>query len=125
MRTARQRQGAFAEDVAYEWLRAQGWRLVGRNVKIGKDEIDIVAIDGSDVVCVEVRSARSPAFGSPEERVDARKIGSLYRAARAFSRSELAHELGVGGMKPRVDLLVVDLRKARPQVRHLKRVDFP
>ena len=93
---------------------------------MGKDEIDIVALDPlgpGDVVCVEVRSARSPAFGTPEERVDARKVGNLYRAAHAFKRSELAGELGVGGMTARVDLLIVDLRNERPQIRHLRQLE--
>ena len=123
MRTKRQLRGAHAENLAVEWLVGNGWRIVGRNVKIGvRDEIDIVAIDPGpplELVCVEVRSARSAKFGSPEERVDWRKVGNLYRAARAFSRSQQAHELGVGALKVRVDLVVVDLRD-KPRLRHLR-----
>jgi putative endonuclease len=126
VRTVRQKRGRFAEDVAVHWLVAQRWRVVARNVSVGKDEIDIIAFDpGSTdvVVCVEVRSARSNKFGTPEERVDARKVGHLYRAARALMTSEKAHGLGVGGQTVRVDLLVVDLRAGRPEVRHLKAVE--
>lgn len=122
MRTIRQRRGAKAEDLAVEWLVDKGWRLVARNVKIGRDEIDIVAIDEGpppELACVEVRSARSAKFGSPEERVDRRKVANMYRAARAFSRSQEAHELGVGALKVRVDLIVIDLRD-KPRLRQLK-----
>jgi putative endonuclease len=124
MRTVRQRRGTFAEDVAAAWLQRAGWLIVARNVKVGPhDEIDIVAVDAGALVCVEVRSARSSAFGTPEERVDARKITSLYRAARAFRRSESASQLGVGRGAIRVDLIVVDLRGHTPAIRHLKRLE--
>ena len=108
------------------WLAAHGWAVVARNVVVGKDEIDVVALDptaSSRIVCVEVRSARSPDFGTPEERVDVRKVGNLYRAARAFSRSDQARELGVGGLTLRVDLLVVDVRGSQPQIRHLPELE--
>jgi putative endonuclease len=125
--TIRQRRGAFGEDVAAAWLVQVGWRVVARNVKTGaRDEIDIVALDPGPpemLVCVEVRSSRSSAFGAPEERVDARKVSNLYRAARAFGRSEEAAHLGVGAMSVRVDLVVVDLRGRAPQIRHLKRLE--
>lgn len=126
MRTVRQRRGAFAEDVAGAWLVQQGWRVLAHNLKIGvRDEIDIVALDPGpppELVCVEVRSARSSAFGPPEERVDARKVGHLYRAARVFSQSQQALDLDVGTNSVRVDLIVVDLRDG-PRVRHLRRLE--
>ena len=127
MVTLRQRRGARAEDLAVAWLVGNSWRVVGRNVKIGvRDEIDIVAVDPGpplELVCVEVRSARSARFGIPEERVDRRKVGNLYRAARAFSRSQQARQLGVGALKVRVDLVVVDLRGTKPIIRHLREVE--
>jgi Holliday junction resolvase-like predicted endonuclease len=127
MRTVRQTRGAEAENLAVEALTGREWRVLARNAKVGaRDEIDIVAIDPeslSEFVCVEVRSARAPQFGAPEERVDNRKVGNLYRAARAFSRSNQARELGVGALAVRVDLVIVDLRGDTPSIRHLKRLE--
>jgi len=127
VRTVRQRRGSSAEDIAVRYLDTLGWIIVSRNVKVGPhDEIDLVAVeDNGELVCVEVRSARSPAFGAPEERVDRRKVGNLYRAALEFSRSREAVELGVGYRKGRVDLVVVDLRKTKPNIRHLRRLEPP
>lgn len=105
--------------MAVAWLEQHGWRVLARNVKVGKrDEIDIVAVDPGppkELVCVEVRSARSSAFGTPEERVDRAKIGHLYRAMNSV-RSD-------AGLPRRVDLVVVDLRAERPAIRHLRRLD--
>jgi putative endonuclease len=119
--TLRQRRGSAAEDVAVEYLRLLDWRVVGRNVKVGRDEIDIITIDPgppAELVFVEVRSATSAAFGPPEERVDRLKVARLYRAMRS-----IPHTVGAG-LARRVDLVVVD-RRGRPQIRHLRRLEAP
>ena len=118
MRTVRQRRGDAAEDRAVRYLEGARWRIVGRNVTVGRDEIDIVAVDPGpprELVCVEVRSAASPAFGAPEERVDRAKVGHLYRAMRAV---DLGH-----GLPRRVDLIVVDARDGSVVVRHIRRLE--
>ncbi|HYI23095.1 MAG TPA: YraN family protein, partial [Candidatus Limnocylindrales bacterium] len=92
MATERQRRGAVAEDTALAYLRGMGWTAVARNVRIGRDEIDLVAVDKGpplELVFVEVRSATSRRFGEPEERVDRGKVGHLYRAMSAVTAAGL------------------------------------
>jgi putative endonuclease len=120
VKTARQLNGRSAEDEAAGYLERLGWRLVARNLKVGRDEIDIVAVDPgppAELVCVEVRSATSTAFGAPEERVDRAKVGHLYRAMRAYKPGH--------GLPPRVDLVVVDRRGTRPALRHMRGLEPP
>lgn len=120
-RTERQRRGALAEEAAVIYVLTLGWSVIGRNVKVGlRDEIDIVAIDPgppTQLVCVEVRSATSAAFGTPEERVDRTKVGNLYRAMRAMP-SDLP-------WVRRVDLVIVDRRRGATAVRHLRGLEPP
>jgi putative endonuclease len=126
MQTIRQRRGADAEKLVAAHLQRLGWRVLARNVKVGRDEIDIMAVDPGpplELVFVEVRSARSTAFGAPEERVDSAKVAHMYRAAMAFRRSEHARQLGVGGVPARVDLVLVDLRGPRTTMRRLKGIE--
>jgi putative endonuclease len=121
MPTLRQRHGALAEDAAASYLEGLGWRLIERNVKVGRDEIDIVAMDHGPppmLVCVEVRSATSPDFGTPEERIGRLKVSHLYRAMRGY-RLE-----GVRGLPRRVDLVVVDYRSGSAVVRHLRSIEL-
>jgi putative endonuclease len=118
VKTARQQAGRVAEDEVAAHLAGSGWRVVGRNVVVGKDEIDILAIDPGpppELVFVEVRSATSDRFGTPEERVDPEKVAHLYRASRALTA---AH-----GLRKRVDLVVVDRRSGRSVVRHLRSLE--
>ncbi len=127
MATERQRRGALAESEAAGYLIGLGWRVVARNLKVGRDEIDILAIDvepPATLVVVEVRSLRTAAFGSPEERVDRAKVGRLYRALAALG-SSLETGAGLGRLPRRVDLVVVDRRLGPPEIRHLRGLEPP
>jgi len=120
VKTARQQAGRLAEDEVAAHLALSGWRLLGRNVVVGRDEIDILAIDPgppAELVFVEVRSATSDRFGAPEERVDRDKVAHLYRASRALTAPL--------GLKRRVDLAVVDRRGGRHIIRHIRRLEQP
>jgi len=81
--------GAAAEDAAAAHLVELGWTIAARNVRIGSDELDIVALDPGPrpaLVIVEVRSTSGPRFGAAVESVDTRKVVRLYRAAHALRR---------------------------------------
>jgi len=79
------------------------------------------------MVVVEVRSLRSNLFGAPEERVDRAKVSRLYRAL-ATLRSPGSASLDVDlpiRLASRVDLVVVDGRFGRAEVRHLRALEPP
>jgi putative endonuclease len=81
--------GAAAEEAAAAHLARQGWTIAARNVRIGEDELDIVAVDPvprPTLVIVEVRSRSGARFGAAVESVDARKVARLYRAAGSLRR---------------------------------------
>lgn len=127
VKTVRQRHGSSAEEEAATYLGLLGWRVIVRNLKVGRDEIDILAVDPgppATLVVVEVRSLRTPAFGAPEERVDRRKVGHLYRALGSIG-SFLETEEGVGRLPRRVDLVIVDRRSGRAETRHLQSLEPP
>ena len=121
-RTTRRRSGDAAEARAAERLVQGGWRIVAKQLRVGRDEIDILAIDPGPpptLVVVEVRSRTVSRFGRPEERVDPAKVRRLYRAAASL---RAAGRLPDGTLLPsmawRVDLLAVDPRPA--PIRHLR-----
>ncbi len=100
---------------------------MARNLKLARDEIDILAIDPGPptaLVVVEVRSLRTAAFGEPEERVDRAKVGRLYRALAALGRSSEIGE-GLGRLPRRVDLVIVDRRTGSSVIRHLRALEPP
>jgi putative endonuclease len=84
--TDRRALGAEGEARAARYLEERGYRILGRNVRAGGVEIDLVAARGYLVVFVEVKTRRSRRLGPPELAVDAGKQRRLLRGAAAWLR---------------------------------------
>jgi putative endonuclease len=84
--TPRQRLGRWGETVAALFLEQRGYHIVARNVRTGHDEIDLIARQqqGGILVFVEVKTRGNTRFGLPEEAVDVRKVGHVFRAAEVY-----------------------------------------
>ena len=127
--TGRQRAGRQAETDATQHLQALGWEVLARNVRAGRDEIDLLALDPGPPRClvvVEVRSLRSAAFGAPEEGVSGHKVMCLYRALGALrAAARLPDGRQLPALEWRVDLLVVDRRPGHHELRHLRALAPP
>jgi putative endonuclease len=94
---ARQRLGRQAEDLVADRLGRAGWRLVGRNVRLPSGELDIVALDGSILVFVEVKAGRTGARVGPE--VPAHAVGRRKQLKlRRLAREWIAERRGPSGV---------------------------
>lgn len=79
--------GDAAEVAVAERLTAAGWTIMARNIRVGRFELDLVAIDPGPppgLVIVEVRWRARRDFGLPEETVDHRKRARLRAAGFAL-----------------------------------------
>lgn len=118
-RTYRQRIGQAAEDLAADFLVAQGLEILERNYLRRVGELDIVGIDRDVLVIVEVRTRTSDRFGGAAASVDVRKQRRLIRAAAHFlqQRKDLAH------LRVRFDVVVVsNLAGPVPRIQWLRHV---
>ncbi|HEC18926.1 MAG TPA: YraN family protein [Gammaproteobacteria bacterium] len=82
--TSKQASGNHAEDLACDYLQRHGLRLIQRNYRCRRGEIDLVMRHRQHTVFVEVRYRRSNRFGSAAESVDARKQAKLLAAAEHY-----------------------------------------
>jgi putative endonuclease len=104
MLTSRQVSGQRAEELAAQFLRAQGLEILQRNYRRRLGELDIVA-RGSDVLVVaEVRSRASDAFGGAAASVGWRKRARITRAAQAL----LQHHPEIARLPVRFDVVLVN-----------------
>ena len=78
----RKEAGRIAEQQALDHLRAAGLRLLGRNFRCRRGEIDLVMMDGATLVCVEVRYRAGEGFGGAAASVTWRKQLRIARATR-------------------------------------------
>ncbi len=78
------RLGRSAEQQAVNYLGKQGYKIVCRNFRIRRAEIDIIAMHEGWLVFVEVKARSSGLFGGPAEAVDLRKQDRIVKAARGY-----------------------------------------
>ncbi|MDX2018258.1 MAG: YraN family protein [Planctomycetota bacterium] len=115
-RTANQRTGARAESLAADYLRAKGFDVLERNLRVGRDEADLIcrAPGGTFFVLVEVK-AKTPTRGRgsaipADARIDRRKRNALRRLRAYLMRSR-------GWPAVRVDVVTVEFTDP-PTIRH-------
>ena len=112
LRTPAQRLGDAAETAVAEQLIASGWTVLGRNVRFGRNEVDLVAVDPGPpaaLVVVEVRWRASRAYGLGEETFDWRKRGHLRAAVgRLLESSVLPDGTALPRLPIRIDLVIVE-----------------
>jgi putative endonuclease len=87
MTLQRQRIGRAAEELVAARLLAAGWEIVERNARTRFGELDIVALDGSTLVFVEVKAGRQDSAYGPERpilAIDHRKQRQVRRLAAAW-----------------------------------------
>jgi len=88
----RQLLGAAGERVAEKFLRRQRYTIVARNYRCPTGEVDLVALDRSTVVFIEVKTRTQPGFGSPLEAVGPRKQRQIQRAAQHYLTTNRLHD---------------------------------
>jgi len=97
MTYARQRLGRRAEDLVADRLDGAGWRIIGRNVRLPSGEFDLVALDGTTLVFVEVKAGRAGARLGPE--VPAHAVGRRKQLKlRRLAREWIAERRGPSGV---------------------------
>ncbi len=116
MSLTRQRLGREAEAAAEGFLRRKGYRILDRNVRVGRGELDIVARSGETLVFVEVKARRTDRYGGVAYAVTAQKERQLIQlAARYLARRRLER-------RPcRFDVLLYDAGDAAsPVLEHIE-----
>ncbi|MDO8474228.1 MAG: YraN family protein [bacterium] len=84
--------GEEGEETAKRYLESKGYKIIARNWKTKRAEIDIIAclnqgflgLGKSLLVFVEVRTKRHEQYGTPEETIDYEKRMRLRRNATAY-----------------------------------------
>lgn len=77
-------EGERGEQLAVEYLKKQGYKIIERNFRIRGGEIDIIAIDVDTLVFIEVKTRRSHEFGTPFEAITPWKMRSLIKSAEFY-----------------------------------------
>lgn len=97
--------GKRGEDIAAEYLRKKGLRIIDRNFKARYEEIDIVATHKKILIFIEVKTRTSTAYGLPIEAITYFKLQSLIKAAQFYSLThpKLPQDLRIDAVSVQLD----------------------
>jgi len=107
--------GRFGEQLAVDHLIAAGLTIIERNWRCADGELDIVAVEESAIVFVEVKTRTSMAFGLPSEAVTREKLARLRRLAARWLIDH--HDVGRSYRDVRFDVVsIVRLAPGGPSI---------
>ncbi|MDT8282331.1 MAG: YraN family protein [Gammaproteobacteria bacterium] len=84
MKASHLQQGEDAEAACLTHLKSQGLKLVSKNFSCRQGEIDIIMLDKTMLVFIEVRFRKNTSFGGGLESVTPAKQLKLRRTAELF-----------------------------------------
>ncbi|MEM1326568.1 MAG: YraN family protein [Bacteroidota bacterium] len=112
--------GNQGEQLAADYLSAKGYRVLERNWRFSRAEVDIIAMDGEILVFVEVKTRSSTYFGEPEAFVSETQERLLLDAANVYME-QIGHDWEI-----RFDIIgIVLLNIGHPDIRHFEDAFFP
>lgn len=111
--------GKLGEELARKHLRNKGYQIQEVNWHYGREEIDIIALDGEMLVIVEVKTRATADFGEPEFAVNRRKQRILVKAAEAYI---LEKDLDI---ETRFDIISVIVTPKQKHLHHIEDAFYP
>ena len=115
-------KGNLGEDIACDYLKNLGVKIIERNFYSAFGEIDIIANDHTELVFIEVKTRFQDAFGSPSEAIDTNKKIHLYNASLYYIYSHNLFNTNI-----RFDVINIQMQNDIYHISHLKNViiDYP
>ncbi len=110
--------GEWGEQIAADYLIANGYAIARRNAIVGNVEIDIIATKGGGIMFVEVKT-RTTDCTAPLDAVTPAKMRRLCRAANRYIRQyDIPH-------RPQFDIITITGGPGKYNLQHYPDAFFP
>lgn len=76
--------GKLGEDIAVNYLKNKGYKIIEKNFRTRFGEIDIICEKDNSIIFIEVRTKRNSSLLSPEESITKRKIENYKKLALEY-----------------------------------------
>lgn len=106
--------GKKGEQLAVDYLLEKGYKILEKNYRYLKAEVDIIAQQANTLAVVEVKTRSSDVFGNPQDFVNSKKIKLLVSAIDAYVTSR---DLDV---EVRFDIIAILKEKNKFKIEHLE-----
>jgi putative endonuclease len=106
--------GTKGEEIALDFLQKNNYKILEKNWRFKKAEVDIIALKKGILAVVEVKTRSSDYFGNPQDFVNQKKIKLLVEAINEYVISK---NLDV---EVRFDIIAILKNKDKFDIQHLK-----
>ena len=111
--------GKQGESIAAEFLEAKGYRILDRNWRKQKGEIDIIAMYNGELVFIEVKTSANQ-WSIPDAKVNAKKLKMLGDTAFAYMEDQGYN------WSFRIDIVSIIISKDQPvRIEHYENIGNP
>ncbi|MBI9040741.1 YraN family protein [Lutibacter sp.] len=110
--------GNKGEEIAVDFLQKNNYKIVEKNWRFKKAEVDIIALKKGVLAVVEVKTRSSDYFGDPQDFVNQKKIKLLVEAINEYVISK---NLDV---EVRFDIIAILKNQEKFDIKHLKDAFF-
>lgn len=100
--------------LAAEYLLKEGYKILKKNYRYLKAEIDIIAQKENFLIAVEVKTRSTAEFGDPQDFVKPKQIQSLVKAMHYFVESEQLDA------EVRFDIIAVIRNESTTKIEHIQ-----
>jgi putative endonuclease len=111
----RRNQGKDGEDLAAHFLEQSGLKILERNFRFERGEIDLIAEEDEELVFIEVKARRSNTFGAPEDAVTEKKQEQIHAVAEGYL---FLHD--IDDRPCRFDIVAIEYRDGTANIRHIR-----
>jgi len=111
--------GNSGENTACLFLESKGYKIIEKNYRAYKKEIDIIALKDGNIIFAEVKTRSSVKFGAPSESVNITKQRHIIFAAKKYL---LDNNRLYSNLQPRFDVIEIycDKKSGKNYVRHIE-----
>ena len=107
--------GKLGEDIAVNYLKQKGYKILDRNFESRQGEIDIIALDKKEIVFIEVKTRTSNRYGYPSEAVNKIKQKHMLQTIKYYLYVRNLNDKFV-----RIDVIEVYIKDNVYKVNHIK-----
>ena len=107
--------GQKGEKIAEKHLLQKGYEILDRNFRFKRDEIDLIAAIGDQIVFVEVKARMSEKYGNPKESVTFNKQKKISIAAQYYLKERKKMD-----SRARFDVVAINIINGKLSIEVLK-----
>lgn len=113
----KQEIGKNGEELAEAYLKLMGYKILERNFRCFRGEIDLIALEGVQIIFIEIKSRHGKKYGLASEAVTEEKLKHICKTAEYYLITRKLENQDV-----RIDVIEIYIGKNECNINHLKQV---